>query len=52
MAEVSFLPSANSRKRASASREDVTEVDKEKKCMKIHIVGYRNKFDECGDFKQ
>ena len=30
---------------------EVTEVDKDKKCMKCHIVGYGNKFDECGDFK-
>jgi len=30
---------------------EVTQVDKDKKCMKIHIVGYRNKFDECGNFK-
>jgi len=30
---------------------EVTEVDKDKKCTKIHNVGYRNTFDECGDFK-
>ena len=30
---------------------EVTEVDKDKKCMKIHIVSYRDKFDERGDCK-
>ena len=25
---------------------EVTEVDKEKKCIKIHFVGYGNEFDE------
>ena len=29
---------------------EVTEVDKEKKCMKIHFVGYGNEFDEWRDF--
>jgi len=28
---------------------EVTEVEKDKKCMKIHIVGYRNKFDVCDE---
>ena len=29
---------------------EVTEVDKEKKCIKIYFVGYGNEFDEWRDF--
>ena len=29
---------------------EVTEVDKEKKCMKIHFVGYGNEYNVQRDF--